>query len=172
MRNACLALGATMLSHSAAATVQTVTYTFPETPGVSLLFGHFGGDEPVTGFIVQTRVFLSFAPEPGIDAANFFSGFSVPILPRPGFDTELIILGADIGGSGDQPQTFQLTTRAHNGEIRPGRFGWEIRAADDSLPLRGLIRPGSVIEFDIVVPAPASLALFGLAGIVRRRRRA
>lgn len=152
--------------------IQTVRYEFPDHPGVSLLFGFFGGDEPVTGFIVETRVSLTFDPDAGIDAANFFSGFSVPIEPRPGFDTELVLIGADMGWSGDAEQSFQLTTREHNGWIRPGRFGWEIRRADDTQPLSGVIRPGSVIEFDVMAPGVSTVVVVGAGlGLVGRRRR-
>lgn len=163
-------LSITLAAAAAHADIRTITYEFPENPGVSLLFGYFGSDHPVEGMIVETRVFLEFDPDPGIDAAHFFSGFSVPVIALPGGETELVILGADIGWSGDDVQRFTLVTSLHNGEIRPGRFGWEIRSDDDMAPLRGTILPGSRIEFD-VVPAPASLAALGAGLLAVRRRR-
>ena len=146
--SAIFVLGA--LSASALAQPVTVVYELPEHPGLELLFGWFGGNEPLEGEIVATRADIDFTPEPGTDTANFMSSFSVPVDPPLSGNSEFLLIGAEIGWFGTQRQTYSIATDAFNGPIRPGRFGWIIAGADPNQPLEGTL-VNSRIEFDVLV---------------------
>src|SRR5690606_21383810 len=83
----------------AAAGDQVVVFEFPErlSGPVALDFGFFGTDA-VGCDIVETRIFVTFRPDAGIDAADLYSGFDVPvILSDPSGSTRIELIGADLG---------------------------------------------------------------------------
>ncbi|MCA9288501.1 MAG: hypothetical protein KDA05_07945 [Phycisphaerales bacterium] len=134
----------------AMAQVTTVVYEFPEHPGLELLYGYFGGNQPVAGDIVSTRAIIDFTPDPGTDTSNFLSAFSVPVDPPMGGNTEFVLIGSEIGWVGNTRQTYTLQTDAFNGPIREGRFGWIIAGFDPEMPFQGTF-VDSRLEFDVMV---------------------
>ena len=157
-----IAVALATLSGAAAAQPATVVYEFPEHPGLELLFGWFGGNEPIEGEILSTRAVIDFIPEPGTDTANFMSWFSVPVDPPLGGNTEFVLVGNQIGWFGTVRQTYTLETAAYNGPIRPGRFGWIIAGEDPFQPFDGTF-VNSRIEFDVLVTPRCEPDLTGSA---------
>lgn len=171
-----VSIGAIGLVSTAALAQQTVVFEFGDgeiSGGWARDYGFFGGFGNDGKQIVETRVYLTFEPTDGFDAADFFSGFVVPvILDDPTGSEFLGLWGEEMGWSGTEGvQTFELVTDAYNGIVRPGRFSWELYSLDDIDPsVRGIISNFSRIEFDLV-PAPGALAVLGLAGVIGTRRR-
>ncbi|MFG0284502.1 MAG: GC-type dockerin domain-anchored protein [Phycisphaerales bacterium JB039] len=133
----------------AAAADQIVTFEFPPrlSGPVALDYGFFGTDA-VGCRIVETRVFITFTPDPGVDAADLYSGFDVPvILDDPAGSTRIELIGADLGWSGQGTFGYGLSTTDFNGVVRAGRFGWEIRSVDELRPMSGNFLDNSRIEF-------------------------
>lgn len=160
----------------ASAAPQTVVFEFGDgeiSGGWARDYGFFGGFGNDGKQIVETRVYIDFEPTNGFDAADFFSGFLVPvILDDPGNTEFMGLLGEEMGWSGtDGRKTYELVTDAFNGIVRPGRFGWELYGANDLDPsISGIFRNNSRIEFDLV-PTPGALAVLGLGGLMAGRRR-
>ena len=149
-----------------AQTITTVTYDFPSTASGAFLFGWFGGNQPVEGWIVKTRVFIDYAAGQGQNAANFESNFDVPVLDPLGGTARMAISWAGLGWSGQGQFSYSDETDDFNGEIRTGRFGWALFGG-------GKLKQGSRIEFDVSeVPGPSVMGLMatGLLFGVRRRR--
>lgn len=159
---ACAGLALACLGGRASAQPTTVVYEFPEHPGLELLYGWFGGNDPLQGEIVSTRAIIDFIPDPGTDTANFMSWFSVPVDPPLGGNTEFILVGSEIGWFGTVRQTYFIETSDFNGPIRPGRFGWIIAGADPEEPLSGTL-VNSRIEFDVLVTPSCEPDLTGTA---------
>src|SRR5690606_4351969 len=106
--------------------------------------------------IVETRIFVTFRPDPGVDAADLYSGFDVPvILSDPTGSTRIELIGADLGWSGQGEFRQSEVTTADNGEVRAGRFGGEIRAVEFTDPMSGDFLENSRIEFVVVSPCYA-----------------
>lgn len=144
------ALAIAALAAPALAQPVTVVYEFPQNPGLELLFGWFGGNEPLQGQIVSTRAIIDFIPDPGTNTSNFMSWFSVPVDPPLGGNTEFVLVGNQIGWAGNVRQTYFIETNAYNGPIRTGRFGWIIAGEDPEAPFNGTF-VNSRIEFDVLV---------------------
>lgn len=106
-----------------AATV-TVRYDFPNYANSELMYGYFGGDEPITGQIVSTTLVIQgYTTTAGQDAADFYFGFDVPTYD--GEDQMITVNGADIGWTGVGSFEYTFTSEVYNGTIRPGRFAAE-----------------------------------------------
>lgn len=171
-----VSMGAAMMVALGASALETVVFEFGDGPisgGWSRDYGFFGGFGNDGKQIVETRVYLTFEPTDGFDAADFFSGFVVPVILDDTSGSEFLgIWGEEVGWSGtDGVKTYELVTDAYNGIVRPGRFSWELYSLDDIDPaIRGIISNNSRIEFDLV-PAPGALAVLGIAGVMTGRRR-
>lgn len=167
---------ASVVAFGAMAAPQTVVFEFGDgeiSGGWARDYGFFGGFGNDGKQIVETRVYLDFEPTDGFDAADFFSGFLVPvILDDPSGSEFMGLWGEELGWSGtDGRKMYELVTDAFNGTVRPGRFSWELYSMDDIDPaIRGVFRNNSRIEFDLV-PTPGALAVLGLGGLVAGRRR-
>lgn len=106
------------------ATIVTVRYDFPETANFELMWGYFGGDEPLEGQIVSTTLVISGYTTTGTqDAADFHLGFDVPT--SDGALTHINLDGTKLGWSGLGSFSHTFTTDAYNGTIRRGRFAGE-----------------------------------------------
>jgi len=134
---------------SAAASEQIVTFEFPlELHGpLAIDYGFFGTDA-VGCDIIETRIVVTFQPDPGIDAADLYSGFDVPvILSDPSGSTRIELIGSELGWSGQGVFEYSEVTTAYNGVVRAGRFGWELRAVEFGDPMSGLFLENSRMEF-------------------------
>lgn len=164
------------LSAPALAGPETVVFSFGDgevSGGWARDYGGFGGFDNVGKQIVETRIIVDFEPTDGFNAADFYSGFLVPvILDDPSNSEYMQLWGAELGWSGTTGHfTLSITTDDFNGVIRPGRFGWEFYSANEFDPfLSGIFHGDSRFEFDLV-PAPGALSLLGLGGLVIGRRR-
>ena len=149
VRAAAVTLGAVCAATPAVATDQIVTFEFPPRLSGPVVFDYgFFGTDAVGCRIVETRIFITFLPDTGVDAADFYSGFDVPvILDDPTGSTRIELIGADLGWSGQGTFGYGLSTTDFNGVVRAGRFGWEIRAVDPADPMSGNFRDKSRIEF-------------------------
>lgn len=123
--------------------VQTVRYALPMQATGAFEWGWFGGgDEPLLGHIVGTRVRLNgYAPPILDDARAFHLVFAVPV--RGGENEALILEGGEIGWSGMGLHDYAFDTDAFNGKIRLGRFGLELGGS-------GTFARASWIEFSVV----------------------
>ena len=133
MRSAFLALLVLTLSLPATAQdarfhssrVQTVRYVLPPQATGAFEYRWFGGDEPLLGHIVATRVRLrGYTPLLLDDARAFHLLFAVPVVG--GENEALLLEGGDMGWSGMGVHGFDFDTDAYNGKLRTGRFGLEL----------------------------------------------
>jgi hypothetical protein len=110
---------------AASAEIVTVRYDFPQTAGIALTYGYFGGERgPTTGHILSTTLVIDYTTSGTQDAADFYFTFDVPTLD--GQEMHIGLTGADLGWSGVGNFTYSFeNSELYNGEIRPGRFGAE-----------------------------------------------
>lgn len=151
----------------AASEIVEVRYDFPTIAGTSLLYGYFGGDEPLEGHIISTTLVIeNYTVTAPRDAAEFYLTFDVPVIEAT--STQIRLLGTDLGWSGVGSFSHSFTSDDYNGVIRPGRFGAEFDGG-------GTFVGDAYISFTVdttPVPAPGSAAVLlgaGLAGLRRRR---
>jgi hypothetical protein len=147
------------------ALADTVEFQFAQ---VGNSFSAFmGADDPLVGKeIVAARIYLTVESYPGSDAANFWTDITLPIEPFDGNTNFLYLSGADLGWSGEGTFDYYLETTSLNGVFVAARWGGETPGFD----FEGEILDGSRIEIDYV-PAPASIAALGVAGLFGTRRR-
>ncbi|MGH8173948.1 MAG: hypothetical protein ACREPX_12465 [Rhodanobacteraceae bacterium] len=119
-----LAIALALTTTVASAEIVTIRYNFPETAGLALTYGYFGGERgPTTGHILSTTLVIDYTTSGAQDAADFYFTFDVPTL---GAETHIGLTGADLGWSGQGTFTYSFEdSEVYNGEIRPGRFGAE-----------------------------------------------
>jgi hypothetical protein len=163
----CAALATGTLSTPLNADIIEVRYDFPGNVNTSVLYGYFGGDAPVEGRIISTSLVIeNYLVGSGNDASNFYLTFDVPVIDS--IETQVRLLGDELGWSGTGSFSHSFTTNDYNGTIRPGRFGAEFVGG-------GTFVGDAYISFTVdtnPVPTPGTLALLGGAGLmgVRRRR--
>ena len=109
----------------ASAEIVTIRYDFPETAGLALTYGYFGGERgPTTGHILSTTLVIDYTTTGTQNAADFYFTFDIPTYD--GQETHIGLTGADLGWSGQGNFTYSFeASELYNGEIRPGRFGAE-----------------------------------------------
>jgi hypothetical protein len=161
VRSALIAAVTGLVPSLAVADVQTfifaevgTTYTgffFPSNP--------FVGQE-----VVLTRIFLEVDVAPGADAAFFDTDISFPLTPHAGGRNALSLRGEDLGWFGSGHFTYMLETTDFNGVFISTIYG------ASTAPIDAVISKSSRIEM-VTVPAPASVALLGVAGLMATRRR-
>ncbi|MBO6741022.1 MAG: PEP-CTERM sorting domain-containing protein [Phycisphaerales bacterium] len=163
----CVVIATGAFSVPANADIVEVRYDFPGNVNTSVLYGYFGGDAPVEGRIISTSLVIeNYLVGSGNDASNFYLTFDVPVIDS--IETQVRLLGDELGWSGTGSFSHAFTTDVYNGTIRPGRFGAEFVGG-------GTFVGDAYISFTVdtnPVPAPGTLALLGGAGLmgVRRRR--
>ena len=155
-----------LASSFATGEIVEVRYDFPSVANNSLLFGYFGGDNPVEGNIISTSLVIeNYLVGAGNDGSNFFLGFDVPVVDS--VSSRLALTGADLEWAGTGSFSHSFTTDDFNGTIRPGRFGAEFLGG-------GSFEGDAYLSFTVdtnPVPAPGTLALMGGAGLAGLRRR-
>ncbi len=139
-----------------AATAKAETATFTFAPVGSSFSAALLGDDPLIGKeVVSARIYLDVESFPGSDAANFFTDISFPIEPFPGNTNAVVLVGADLGWSGEGTfHYFEETTR-FNGVFAAFRYGGETPGEN----FDGAILGTSRIEFDYVSAGGGDLAL-------------
>ncbi len=176
LKKSVLALGIASALALPVLAVETVVFSFGDgevSGGWARDYGGFGGFDNVGKQIVETRIIIDFEPTNGFNAADFYSGFLVPvILDDPSNSEYMQLWGAELGWSGTTGRfTLSIATDDFNGVIRPGRFGWEFYSANEFDPsISGIFRGDSRFEFDLV-PAPGALTLLGAGALAMGRRR-
>jgi hypothetical protein len=120
-----LASAFALTTGAASAEIVTVRYDFPETAGIALTYGYFGGERgPTTGHILSTTLVIDYTTTGTQDAADFYFTFVVPT--SDGQETFIGLTGADLGWSGQGNFTYSFEdSELYNGTIREGRFGAE-----------------------------------------------
>ncbi len=140
------------LGYGAIAKAETATFNFAQV-GSSYLAALLADDPLVGKEIVSARIYLDVESFPGSDAANFYTDIAFPIEPFPGNVTGLVLIGADLGWSGEGTfHYFEETTR-FNGVFAAYRYGGETPGEN----FEGMLLNTSRIEFDYL-PAGLSLA--------------
>lgn len=149
------------LGYATIAKAETATFTFA--PVGSSFSAALLGDDPLVGKeVVSARIYLDVESFPGSDAANFFTDISFPIEPFPGNTNAVVLVGADLGWSGEGTfHYFEETTR-FNGVFAAFRYGGETPGEN----FDGAILGTSRIEFDYI---PAGGSGFTLESAVSRR---
>ncbi len=147
----CAVAGA--LGYAATGKAETATFTFA--PVGSSFSAALLGDDPLIGKeVVSARIYLDVESFPGSDAANFFTDISFPIEPFPGNTNAVVLVGAELGWSGEGTfHYFEETTR-FNGVFAAFRYGGETPGEN----FDGAILGTSRIEFDYI-SAGGGLAL-------------
>ncbi|MCR9075935.1 MAG: PEP-CTERM sorting domain-containing protein [bacterium] len=162
----CAAIAAGAFAVPASADVIEVRYDFPSNVSTSVLYGYFGGDAPVEGSIISTTLVIeNYLVGSGNDASNFHLTFDVPVIDS--VETQVRLLGDELGWSGTGSFSHGFTTDLYNGTIRPGRFGAEFDGG-------GTFVGDAYISFTVdtdPVPAPGTLGLLLGAGVLGSRRR-
>ena len=120
-----LAAALVLATTVASAEIVTIRYDFPETAGLALTYGYFGGERgPTTGQILSTTLVINYTTSGAQDAADFYFTFDVPTYD--GQETHIGLTGTDLGWSGQGTFAYSFEdSQVYNGEIRPGRFGAE-----------------------------------------------
>ncbi len=147
-----------LLAFSFGAHAGTATFNFA--PVGSSYLAALLADDPLVGKeIVSARIYLDVESFPGSDAANFYTDIAFPIEPFPGNVTGLVLIGADLGWSGEGIfHYFEETTR-FNGVFAPYRYGGETPGEN----FEGVLLNTSRIEFDYIAGS------LSLASAVSRR---
>ncbi len=142
------------LGVAASAKAETATFTFA--PVGSSFSAALLGDDPLIGKeVISARIYLDVESFPGSDAANFFTDISFPIEPFPGNTNAVVLVGADLGWSGEGTfHYFEETTR-FNGVFAAFRYGGETPGEN----FDGVILRSSRIEFDYISAGGGDLAL-------------
>jgi hypothetical protein len=144
----------------------TISFNFAPVGNSYLAF--LPGDHPAVGReVTSAKIILDLEVADGSDAAFFFTNIAFPIDPFAGNDGGLVLLGEELGWSGDGTFNYFEETDRFNGTFIPVRFGAETPGED----FDGEILEGSRIEFTYV-PEPSAMALFavGAGAIVFTRK--
>jgi hypothetical protein len=154
--SACCA--ALLFAAAVSASAETATFNFAQVGSSYSAF--LSGDDPLVGKeIVSARIYLDVESFPGSDAANFYTDNSFPIEPFAGNTNAIVLVGLDLGWSGEGIfHYFEETTR-FNGTFVAARYGGETPGEN----FDGTVLDSSRIEFDYIDDGGGDLALQSVA---------